>query len=203
MSRAWTGREHCALRSPILKGTAPLSSLPRQGLIRATASLTTPPHLFCELGRCLMALAAFALLIGGCASHPPEPVHLDSTASTRQDDATASMKAKADMKTEALASDDCTTLSCLEDSVGAVVTLRGRYEYPQQIKFAQTVLRLDDGTRVILRAKREGAFAADNDGRVMRITGVVYTDQIPEHYRIIGRTPDPHMVEISDVEVLK
>jgi hypothetical protein len=42
-----------------------------------------------------------------------------------------------------------------------------------------------------------------NHGARMAVRGVVYVGEIPARYRIIGRTSDPHLVELTAVELVK
>lgn len=98
----------------------------------------------------------------------------------------------------------CTAQACLEANEGQRIVLEGTYLYPQQQAFANNKVRLTDGVEVIIGAPREGVFTPPNHESRMRVTGRIFTGQIPESYRIFGRPPNPHLldVEISSVEIV-
>jgi hypothetical protein len=94
----------------------------------------------------------------------------------------------------------CTTLACLVEHEGTIVQIVGTYQYPKQKAFAVNRLALDDKTPVIVGGPREDPFVEANDGVLMAITGRIFTKDIPEKYRIIGRTPEPHLLDVSHVQ---
>jgi hypothetical protein len=99
----------------------------------------------------------------------------------------------------------CTDLACLSQHEGELVQAEGTFVFPKEQAFARNKLSLSDGTTIILPQAKDDAvrarFTADNDGKKMKIVGRIYTKEIPEKYRIIGRTPDPYLVDIESAEL--
>jgi hypothetical protein len=96
----------------------------------------------------------------------------------------------------------CTTLSCLQHHEAEVVRAEGVFRTPKQRAFGVNELVLEDGTRIKLPPEREQAsLSAANDGKRMQVRGRIFTGMIPEKYGIIGRSPDPYLVEVDRVEV--
>jgi hypothetical protein len=90
---------------------------------------------------------------------------------------------------------------------GRPLRVEGTFRFPTEQAFARNKLVLDDGTEVILPRPSSGPGAAEfvlaNSGARLAAFGVVYLKEIPAKYRIIGRTPDPYLVELTAVELLK
>jgi hypothetical protein len=90
---------------------------------------------------------------------------------------------------------------------GTPVQVEGTFRFPTEKAFAQNKLILDDGTLVVLPRPSTGVGAAElveaNAGARMAVRGVVYVGEIPAKYKIIGRTADPHLVELAAVELVK
>jgi hypothetical protein len=90
---------------------------------------------------------------------------------------------------------------------GTPVQVVGTFRFPTEKAFAQNKLILDDGTIVVLPRPSSGVGAAElieaNNGARMAVRGVVYVGEIPARYKIIGRTSDPHLVELTAVELVK
>jgi hypothetical protein len=96
----------------------------------------------------------------------------------------------------------CTSLPCLQQHEGQLIDIQGRYEFPKQQAFAVNRLRLEDGTTIVLPPAPEGGggpFASPNDGKPMRLRGRIFTGPIPAKYHIIGRTPEPYLVDLEQV----
>lgn len=97
----------------------------------------------------------------------------------------------------------CTTRQCLEQNEGQVIDVEGVYVFPQQQAFAVNKLVLKDGTRIVLSPPKNKLcdhFAIENDGITMLIRGRIFTGPIPENYRIIGRTAEPHLLDLEKIE---
>lgn len=92
----------------------------------------------------------------------------------------------------------------LEKYEGTLVQIEGTFRFPTKQAFARNELVLDDGTVVVLPRPSSGTGAAEliaaNDGARLAVRGLVYVNEIPAKYDIIGRTPDPYMVELVAVE---
>lgn len=103
------------------------------------------------------------------------------------------------------ANPSCTDLSGLTAHDGQVVLVGGTFVFPKEKAFARNKLSLSDGTVLILAQPADRSVRARltsaNDGKRMSIRGRVFTGAIPQEYRIIGRTPDPYLVDIVDVDV--
>lgn len=99
----------------------------------------------------------------------------------------------------------CTTLQCLQQHEGQIVDLEGLYVFPKQLAFAVSKLELADGTTIVLSPPKNDLrdhLVAENDGVAMRIRGRIFTGQIPEKYRIIGRTTEPYLLDLAAIEIL-
>lgn len=107
--------------------------------------------------------------------------------------------------------DDALPIARMRDDLvkyeGARVQVVGTFRFPTEKAFAQNKLILDDGTVVVLPRPSSGVGAAElveaNTGLRMAVRGVVYVGEIPAKYKIIGRTSDPHLVELAAVELVK
>mgnify|MGYP001055285795 CR=1 FL=1 len=141
-----------------------------------------------------LAVAIALFLNFACSSPNGSQTEIEVAETLKKEDSTVS---------EILKHPSCTSLKCIEDNEGKVVQLVGSYEFPKQKAFAQNKLILGDGTKVIVGGPREGNFVAANDGAEMRITGRVFTKDIPEKYQIIGRNSDPRVLEITEVRLSK
>lgn len=90
---------------------------------------------------------------------------------------------------------------------GQPIRVEGTFRFPIEQAFARNKLVLDDGTEVILPRPSSGPGAAElvlaNSGARLAALGVVYIKDIPAKYKIIGRTPDPYLVELTAVELIK
>ena len=99
----------------------------------------------------------------------------------------------------------CTSLAELAKHEGTPVRVRGTFRFPTEKAFARNKLLLDDGTIVILSRPVDLAVAAvlakSNQGARMIVRGVAYAKEIPARYRIIGRTPDPYLVDIETIDI--
>jgi len=151
-------------------------------------------HLIRRLPLALLAVVAVA-----CSS-PDKEQTMPETKPGQQTD-----KPAADPQTDKPAAKSaapavCTDLACLKANEGIQVQVRGRYLFPKQKKFAQTKVKLTDNTEVVIRATREGVFAQDNDGATVIVTGTIFTGQIPDRYKIFGRTADPHLLDVTGAE---
>ena len=97
----------------------------------------------------------------------------------------------------------CTARPCLERHEGEVIDVEGAYLFPRQRAFAVNKLVLEDGTAIVLSppdtALRD-RFNSDNDGVTMRIRGRIFTGPIPDAYQIIGRTAEPYLLDIENIE---
>lgn len=97
------------------------------------------------------------------------------------------------------------SLADLQGLEGQAVRLRGTFRFPTEKAFARNKLELDDGTIVILSRPADAAVAAvlveANQGARVTVGGVIYTGQIPDRYKIIGRTPDPYLVDVASAEL--
>lgn len=102
------------------------------------------------------------------------------------------------------AADDlpCRTLSCLERHEGEMIDVEGSYVFPKQVAFAVNRLSLQDGTLITLSPPANELrehFKSENDGVRMLIRGRVFTGPIPDEYKIIGRTPDPYLLDLEKI----
>jgi hypothetical protein len=96
----------------------------------------------------------------------------------------------------------CTTRPCLAENEGQVIDVEGKYVFPSEPAFAVNRLALTDGTTIVLNTSNEELrrhFVAASDGKPMRIRGRIFTGAIPDRYKIIGRTPEPHLVDLEAV----
>jgi hypothetical protein len=96
----------------------------------------------------------------------------------------------------------CTTRQCLERHEGELIEVEGTYVFPRQKAFAVSRLALKDGTTIVLSPPKNelrDLFASENDGVTMLLRGRIFTGPIPERYRIIGRTPEPYLLEIERI----
>lgn len=150
----------------------------------------------------LTALAALAL--AACAKEPPmaNPPAAPATAPTAEPGPAGLPTAPAATPTAPTAR----TLADLKAHQGVPVRIEGTFRFPTEKAFARNKLALDDGTTVILPRPETGPGAAEltaaNTGKRMAVHGVVYVEVIPDRYQIIGRTPDPYLVELAGVELL-
>jgi hypothetical protein len=99
----------------------------------------------------------------------------------------------------------CTTRQCLEQNEGQVIDVEGAYVFPKQQAFAVNKLALKDGTTIVLSPPKNELrlhFADANDGRTMRIRGLIFTGLIPEQYGVIGRTAEPHLLELERIDLI-
>jgi hypothetical protein len=100
----------------------------------------------------------------------------------------------------------CVSLADLERHEGALVRVQGTFRFPTEPAFARNKLILDDGTTVILArpqdAKLTESLREANQGKRMTIRGLIFIKAIPEKYKIIGRTPDPYLLDIEAVDVV-
>ena len=99
----------------------------------------------------------------------------------------------------------CTSRAHLEQNEGRLVRAQGTFQFPTEKAFARNKLLLDDGTTIVLSRPKDETIAArlveSNQGMRMTIRGLIFTKQIPDKYEIIGRTPDPYLLDIEAVEV--
>lgn len=143
----------------------------------------------------LTALAALAL--AACAKEPPmaNPPAAPATAPTAEPAPAATPTAPV-----------ARTLADLKAHQGVAVRIEGTFRFPTEKAFARNKLVLDDGTTVILPRPETGPGAAEltaaNTGKRLAVHGIVYVEVIPDRYQIIGRTPDPYLVELAGVELL-
>lgn len=90
---------------------------------------------------------------------------------------------------------------------GTPVQVEGTFRFPTEKAFARNTLVLDDGTIVVLPRPSSGIGAAElveaNTGSRLVVRGLVYVNEIPAKYKIIGRTRDPYLVELTAVERVK
>jgi hypothetical protein len=99
----------------------------------------------------------------------------------------------------------CTTRPCLEQHEGELIDVEGTYVFPKQKAFAVNRLALKDGTTIILSPPENELrdhFASENDNTRLLIRGRIFTGPIPDKYRIIGRTPEPYLLDIEKIEKL-
>ncbi len=100
----------------------------------------------------------------------------------------------------------CTTRQCLEQYEGQVIDVEGIFVFPKQQAFAVNKLVLKDGTTIVLSPTEKNDlrdyFTSENDGMLMLIRGRIFTELIPEKYRIIGRTAEPHLLDLEKIEKL-
>ena len=100
----------------------------------------------------------------------------------------------------------CTTRECLEKNEGQVIDVEGVYVFPKELAFAVNKLELKDGTTIVLSPPKNELrdhFANENDGLKMIIRGRIFTGMIPQKYKIIGRTAEPHLLELEKIERLR
>ena len=87
---------------------------------------------------------------------------------------------------------------------GTLVQVEGTFRFPTEKAFARNTLMLDDGTIVVLPRPSSGIGAAElveaNTGSRLVVRGLIYVNEIPAKYKIIGRTRDPYLVELTAVE---
>jgi hypothetical protein len=99
----------------------------------------------------------------------------------------------------------CADLACLTQHEGEMIEADGTFVFPKEKAFARNKLSLGDGTTIILSQPADdavrGVLTGDNDGKRMKVQGRIYTKDIPEKYRIIGRGPEPYLVDIASVSV--
>jgi hypothetical protein len=99
----------------------------------------------------------------------------------------------------------CTSRALLEQNEGRLVRVQGTYRFPIEKAFARNKLTLDDGTTVVLSRPTDETMAArlveSNQGVRMTIRGLIFSEHIPDKYGIIGRTPDPYLLDLDAVEV--
>ena len=99
----------------------------------------------------------------------------------------------------------CADLACLSKHEGEMIEADGTFVFPKEKAFARNKLSLGDGTIIILSQPADeavrGKLTGDNDGKRMKVQGRIYTKDIPEKYRIIGRGPEPYLVDIAGVTV--
>ena len=96
----------------------------------------------------------------------------------------------------------CTQLPCIMDNEGKNIWVEGTFLFPQEIAFAVKKIVLEDKTEIILtipKSDLQDLFSLENNGKKLSIKGKVYTDSIPDSYKIIGRLPNPYMVDITKV----
>lgn len=99
----------------------------------------------------------------------------------------------------------CADLACLSQHEGEMIEAEGTFVFPKEKAFARNKLSLGDGTTIILSQPADEAvrekLGADSDGKRMKVQGRIYTKQIPDKYRIVGRGPEPYLVDIAGVTV--
>lgn len=99
----------------------------------------------------------------------------------------------------------CSSYQCLEKYDGKIFWVQGNYLHPQPKTIEPTRLQLADGTIIVL-SKLEGEKMArkldkTNNGVLMKVKGQIFTDKIPDKYKIIARTPDPYLVDIQEIQI--
>jgi hypothetical protein len=98
----------------------------------------------------------------------------------------------------------CADLACLQAHEGELVEIVGTYVFPRKKAFAHNKLSLSDGTMVIVTSPDDGGMRAqlssENDGKRLTVRGRIYVKDIPEKYGIIGRTPDPYLMDVIAVD---
>lgn len=97
----------------------------------------------------------------------------------------------------------CTARACLERHEGQVIDVEGAYLFPKQRAFAVNKLVLKDETTIVLSPPDNTLrdhFKRENDGVTMRIRGRIFTGPIPEQYGIIGRTAEPHLLDLETID---
>lgn len=98
----------------------------------------------------------------------------------------------------------CDNMKSLIEHEGKRVFFEGRFSYPKTAAFATNKLILSDGTSLMLppsQGELEALFSAKQDGAMMRMSGIAYYRNIPERYKVIGRTTDPYLFEVERVEI--
>jgi hypothetical protein len=94
----------------------------------------------------------------------------------------------------------CTARACLDAHESQVIDIEGVYVFPHEQAFAVHRLLLYDGTTIIL-APPQGSlrdlFVEANDGASLLVRGRIFCKQIPPRYRIIGRTPEPYLLDLE------
>lgn len=112
---------------------------------------------------------------------------------------------RSDMDASSTGAPACADLACLTQHEGEMIEAEGTFVFPKEKAFARNKLSLGDGTTIILSQPADDAVRAaltgDNDGKRMKVHGRIYTKDIPEKYRIIGRGPEPYLVDIASVTV--
>ncbi len=94
----------------------------------------------------------------------------------------------------------CTARACLDAHEGEVIDIEGVYAFPRERAFAVHRLLLYDGTTIILappKGSLRDLFIEENDGASLLVRGRIFCKQIPPKYRIIGRTPDPYLLDLE------
>jgi len=94
----------------------------------------------------------------------------------------------------------CTTRLCLEQHEGQVIDIEGTYVFPREKAFAVSRLAFADGTTIVIGPPAGGLFTSENDGAILRVRGRIFTGPIPEKYGIIGRTPEPRLLDMEKIE---
>ena len=97
----------------------------------------------------------------------------------------------------------CTTRQCLEQHEGQVIDIEGTYVFPREKAFAVSRLAFEDGTKIVIGPPAGGLFTSENDGAVLRVRGRIFTGPIPEKYGIIGRTPEPRLLDVEDIKKIE
>lgn len=147
-----------------------------------------------------------ALLALGFAACSPS-VSKDSPMPTTPSKSTPSQSGSSSSPTTAPTGSTIPIARTRDDLVqheGTPVQIEGTFRFPTEKAFARNTLVLDDGTIVVLPRPSTGIGAAElvetNTGSRLVVRGLVYVNEIPAKYKIIGRTRDPYLVELTAVE---
>ena len=111
-------------------------------------------------------------------------------------------QAQGEMPSEIKASPICSNRDCIKDHDGKRLIIQGVFS-PKKRKeqLSQDKIVLGDTSVVVLVLSGEQRKKLEaRAGQAVEIEGIVYCANIPEKYRIIGRTGDPYMVEVIKID---
>ena len=85
---------------------------------------------------------------------------------------------------------------------GDTVTVHGKYEFHKGQSFANKIIELKDSHKVVL-VSDDFRLDTFKNGQELNVKGLVFTEQIPDKYNIIGRNESSYMVEVFEISICK
>jgi hypothetical protein len=96
------------------------------------------------------------------------------------------------------AAPSCSDLACMQAHDGQDIDIAGTLTAPKRKVMDHYRIVLADGTTVIIGAgPARGQFTPESDGKRVVVRGRIFTGEIPESYSIVGRTAEPHLLDVA------